>query len=215
MPCGGYPVAHESRGAKKSPFAKHFFRILLHVHTSVRMNSTHPEAEHGFFHYALQERRRANPRLVVPQLALSPREHSHRRPHSKPLWTRTESRSSCSDFAARACSPQPELRVATPFCSCGTTAVVLGMMASTMPMAPIIAFMIASPLSSPEGLFYSAGLFGWPLRNLLLCRCRHSRPRWRRPRSPFSRKEDCSGIRSGFLLRKKNPGKTPKKKPDS
>lgn len=52
--------------------------------------------------------------------------------------------------------------VATPFCSCGTTAVVLGMMASTMPMAPIIAFMIASPLSSPEGLFYSAGLFGWP-----------------------------------------------------
>ena len=52
--------------------------------------------------------------------------------------------------------------VATPFCSCGTTAVVLGMMASTMPLAPIIAFMIASPLSSPEELLYSAGLFGWP-----------------------------------------------------
>src|SRR5512136_2584890 len=52
--------------------------------------------------------------------------------------------------------------VATPFCSCGTTAVVLGMMASTMPLAPIIAFMVASPLSSPEELFYSAGLFGWP-----------------------------------------------------
>lgn len=52
--------------------------------------------------------------------------------------------------------------VATPFCSCGTTAVVLGMMASTMPLAPIVAFMVASPLSSPEELFYSAGLFGWP-----------------------------------------------------
>ena len=52
--------------------------------------------------------------------------------------------------------------VTTPLCSCGTTAVILGMMATTMPWAPIIAFMIASPLSSPEGLVYSAGLFGWP-----------------------------------------------------
>ena len=52
--------------------------------------------------------------------------------------------------------------VTTPLCSCGTTAVVLGMMASLMPWAPIIAFMVASPLTSPEELFYSAGLFGWP-----------------------------------------------------
>jgi len=52
--------------------------------------------------------------------------------------------------------------VGTPFCSCGTTAVVLGMMASAMPWAPIVAFMIASPLSSPEGMVYTAGLFGWP-----------------------------------------------------
>jgi len=54
------------------------------------------------------------------------------------------------------------LAVATPFCSCGTTAVVLGMMASTIPWAPIVAFMVSSPLTSPEELFYSAGLFGWP-----------------------------------------------------
>jgi len=52
--------------------------------------------------------------------------------------------------------------VGTPLCSCGTTAVVLGMMASTMPWAPIVAFMVSSPLTSPEGLVYSAGLFGWP-----------------------------------------------------
>lgn len=52
--------------------------------------------------------------------------------------------------------------VATPFCSCGTTAVILGMMASAMPLAPIVAFMVASPLSSPETLIYGAGLFGWP-----------------------------------------------------
>jgi uncharacterized protein len=52
--------------------------------------------------------------------------------------------------------------VTTPLCSCGTTAVVLGMMAGRMPWAPIVAFMVASPLTSPEGLIYCAGLFGWP-----------------------------------------------------
>lgn len=51
--------------------------------------------------------------------------------------------------------------VATPLCSCGTTAVVLGMMASTVPWAPIVAFLVSSPLTSPQELFYSAGLFGW------------------------------------------------------
>jgi uncharacterized membrane protein YraQ (UPF0718 family) len=51
--------------------------------------------------------------------------------------------------------------VATPFCSCGTMAIVLGMLTSVMPWAPIVAFIVASPLTSPEGLFLSAGLFGW------------------------------------------------------
>lgn len=54
------------------------------------------------------------------------------------------------------------LAVGTPFCSCGTTAVVLGMMASTVPWAPIVAFLVASPLTSPQEMIYSAGLFGWP-----------------------------------------------------
>jgi len=31
-----------------------------------------------------------------------------------------------------------------------------------MPWAPIVAFMVASPLTSPQELVYSAGLFGWP-----------------------------------------------------
>ena len=52
--------------------------------------------------------------------------------------------------------------VATPLCSCGTTAVILGMMATSMPWAPIVAFMVSSPLTSPGELVYSAGLFGWP-----------------------------------------------------
>jgi uncharacterized membrane protein YraQ (UPF0718 family) len=54
------------------------------------------------------------------------------------------------------------MAVGTPFCSCGTTAVVLGMIASTVPWAPIVAFLVSSPLTSPQELFYSAGLFGWP-----------------------------------------------------
>src|ERR1019366_7586313 len=52
--------------------------------------------------------------------------------------------------------------VGTPFCSCGTTAVVLSMLASSVPWAPIVAFMVASPLTSPDELVVSAGLFGLP-----------------------------------------------------
>jgi uncharacterized membrane protein YraQ (UPF0718 family) len=53
------------------------------------------------------------------------------------------------------------LATLTPFCSCGTTAVVLGMLATRAPWAPIVAFMVASPLTSPSELLLSAGLFGW------------------------------------------------------
>jgi hypothetical protein len=54
------------------------------------------------------------------------------------------------------------LATLTPFCSCGTTAIVLGMLATRTPWAPVVAFMVASPLTSPEELVLSAGLFGWP-----------------------------------------------------
>jgi uncharacterized protein len=54
------------------------------------------------------------------------------------------------------------LASATPFCSCGTTAVTLGMLATSAPWAPIVAFMVASPLTSPSELLLSAGLLGWP-----------------------------------------------------
>jgi uncharacterized membrane protein YraQ (UPF0718 family) len=54
------------------------------------------------------------------------------------------------------------LSVATPLCSCGTMALVLAMLATSMPWAPIVAFMVASPLTSPGQLLYTAGLFGWP-----------------------------------------------------
>lgn len=48
----------------------------------------------------------------------------------------------------------------TPFCSCGTTAIVLGAMASSVPWAPIVAFMASSPLTSPQEYVLSVGLFG-------------------------------------------------------
>jgi uncharacterized membrane protein YraQ (UPF0718 family) len=53
------------------------------------------------------------------------------------------------------------LATLTPFCSCGTTAVLLGMLATATPWAPLVAFMVASPLTSPSELVFSAGLFGW------------------------------------------------------
>jgi uncharacterized protein len=54
------------------------------------------------------------------------------------------------------------LATLTPFCSCGTTAVVLGALATRVPWAPLVAFMVASPLTSPEEYALSVGLFGWP-----------------------------------------------------
>jgi uncharacterized protein len=53
------------------------------------------------------------------------------------------------------------LAVLTPLCSCGTMALVLAMLATSMPWAPIVAFMVASPLTSPGQLLLTAGLFGW------------------------------------------------------
>ncbi len=54
------------------------------------------------------------------------------------------------------------LATLTPFCSCGTTAILLGGLAASAPWAPLVAFMVASPLTSPAELVLSAGLFGWP-----------------------------------------------------
>lgn len=51
--------------------------------------------------------------------------------------------------------------VATPLCSCGTTAVLLGMMATATSWGPMVAFMVSSPLTSPQEYVYSAALFGW------------------------------------------------------
>lgn len=50
--------------------------------------------------------------------------------------------------------------VLTPLCSCGTMAVVLAMLASVVPWGPIVAFIVASPLTSPPEFFYVTGFLG-------------------------------------------------------
>ena len=46
----------------------------------------------------------------------------------------------------------------TPFCACGTMAVIVGMLATTMPWAPIMAFLTSSPLMSPTNFVLLYGV---------------------------------------------------------
>ncbi len=48
----------------------------------------------------------------------------------------------------------------TPFCACGTMAVIVGMMTTTLPWGPIMAFLTSSPLMSPDGFVMIAGVLG-------------------------------------------------------
>jgi uncharacterized membrane protein YraQ (UPF0718 family) len=46
----------------------------------------------------------------------------------------------------------------TPFCACGTMAVVISMLATSLPWGPIMAFLTSSPLMSPEGFVLISGI---------------------------------------------------------
>lgn len=46
----------------------------------------------------------------------------------------------------------------TPFCACGTMAVVLSMMATALPWGPVMAFLTSSPLMSPEEFVLISGI---------------------------------------------------------
>ncbi len=48
----------------------------------------------------------------------------------------------------------------TPLCACGTTAVILGMLSTTLPWGPIMAFLTSSPLMSPDGFIMIWGTIG-------------------------------------------------------
>ncbi len=49
----------------------------------------------------------------------------------------------------------------TPFCACGTMAVVLSMCASLLPWGPVMAFLVSSPLMSPDGFVLMGGILGF------------------------------------------------------
>jgi uncharacterized membrane protein YraQ (UPF0718 family) len=46
----------------------------------------------------------------------------------------------------------------TPFCACGTMAVIVGMLTTALPWGPIMAFLTSSPLMSPDGFLMLSGL---------------------------------------------------------
>jgi len=48
----------------------------------------------------------------------------------------------------------------SPFCSCGVIPVVAGLMAAGVPLAPVMAFWVSSPLMSPEQFVLIAGTIG-------------------------------------------------------
>ncbi|UCG26097.1 MAG: permease, partial [Chloroflexota bacterium] len=51
----------------------------------------------------------------------------------------------------------------SPFCSCTVVPVIAGLLLSGVPLAPIMAFWIASPTMDPEIFTLSVGVLGWPL----------------------------------------------------
>lgn len=46
----------------------------------------------------------------------------------------------------------------TPFCACGTMAVVISMLATALPWGPVMAFLTSSPLMSPDGFVLLSGI---------------------------------------------------------
>lgn len=49
----------------------------------------------------------------------------------------------------------------TPFCACGTMAVIVAMMATALPWGPVMAFLTSSPLMSPDVFVIISGILGF------------------------------------------------------
>lgn len=52
------------------------------------------------------------------------------------------------------------LAALTPLCACGTIAVIIGMFVAKLPWAPVMAFLITSPLAGPATFLFQLSLFG-------------------------------------------------------
>jgi len=51
----------------------------------------------------------------------------------------------------------------SPFCSCGVIPIIAALLIGGVPLAPVMAFWVASPSMDPEIFFLSAGILGWEL----------------------------------------------------
>jgi uncharacterized membrane protein YraQ (UPF0718 family) len=51
----------------------------------------------------------------------------------------------------------------SPFCSCGVIPIIASLLIGGVPLAPVMAFWIASPSMDPETFFLSVGTLGWNL----------------------------------------------------
>lgn len=51
----------------------------------------------------------------------------------------------------------------SPFCSCGVIPVIASLLLAGIPLAPVMAFWLASPSMDPEMFFLSASILGWKL----------------------------------------------------
>ncbi|MEM7197168.1 MAG: permease [Pseudomonadota bacterium] len=49
----------------------------------------------------------------------------------------------------------------SPFCSCGVVPIVAGLLAAGVPLAPVMAFLIASPIMDPEMFILTGATLGW------------------------------------------------------
>ncbi len=51
----------------------------------------------------------------------------------------------------------------SPFCSCAVIPIVAGLLIGGVPLAPVMAFWVASPTMDPEIFALTVGMLGWPL----------------------------------------------------
>ena len=76
--------------------------------------------------------------------------------------------SGAENLIARAFTGRPESMIVlaslmgalSPFCSCGVIPVIAALLATGVPLAPVMAFWLASPLMDPSQFFLTAGVLG-------------------------------------------------------
>lgn len=79
--------------------------------------------------------------------------------------------SGASKYINRAFTARPLLAIVlatvvgafSPFCSCGVIPVIAALLIGGVPLAPVMAFWVASPSMDPEIFFLSVGALGWEL----------------------------------------------------